>query len=276
MKKLLFLFMVLITGCTNPSNEALSEPVHPGLFKDRDALFSRIEFVHDFIGKTYSKEQKEEFKEKQDYKDYRKVLTEFITNELNKEIDTYQTYSVNTALNHRWMVVTTKDNWVYKIGLKKWEEYDGIWTIDAYSELVWRNYPVPDVESKSNQPSTVDLKNEQSQKITDSSFDFKKIDAHNDEYSILVKNRILEELQNPKWVTTTFYEEGKTYALIKSSADNKDGVEFDRLELEGNKVQISYETFDLHVPRPGLQDYLLYELNGQFEVEFLNTKSTSE
>jgi Tfp pilus assembly protein PilP len=141
----IFLIVALV-GCTSGKQAPMNANVHPALFRDRDALLERVELMHDFDAFTYSEEQLDRLRQEPESKDYKKVVARFVTSELKKDPESIQTISDGGTL--RTLVVITTDRSVYRIGLKKLDDYDGIYIVDAYAELIWRSFPVPNVDEE--------------------------------------------------------------------------------------------------------------------------------
>lgn len=96
-------------------------------------------------------------------------------------------------------------------------------------------------------------------------------------FSSEILDKIDSELKGDKWVTSYFYLEGKTYVLLASPTENKKkGIDFDGFSVGQDQVTINYQTFDYHEELPSLNKRLLYELNGNYKIEFLQTYSTEQ
>jgi hypothetical protein len=222
--------------------------VHPKLLMDRDALFQRLKYVHDYIGKEYQDEQLKQMMEDPYRQNYKKVLQHFVKEELHQEITSFQT--ISETVNPRWMAVITEDNRVYKVSLKKWNDYNRIWTITSYAELHWKGYPL----EKTYELLTLKEAPEE------------------------VKEWVQQQFQSPKWKTASIYTNNKTYALIKTSSEKTDSVELDHVETWAGEARIRYQKFQYDEPQSGLIDYLLIKLKGEYEwrVVFDITYTNSE
>jgi hypothetical protein len=147
----LFMCLVIISvGCDLQKNRETMKKeisVHHELFRDRDFLFERIQSMDDFDAVTYSESELNSLKLKPESKDYKHVLKSFVADKLNKEIDTYQSIDPLQESPFRTIVVTTKDQSVYRVSLKMMkDDYEGIWVVDMYGELLWKSYPVSEIE----------------------------------------------------------------------------------------------------------------------------------
>lgn len=136
--------ILLLIGCKSANQPKVNLNVHPELFSDRDALLERVELMHDFEAFTYTEEQLNRLRQEPESGDYKKVVERFVTDELKKEIESFQTLSASRSF--RTLVVIATDRSVYRIGLKKLDAHDGIYVVDSYAELIWQSYPVPTVD----------------------------------------------------------------------------------------------------------------------------------
>ncbi|MED1795176.1 hypothetical protein [Brevibacillus nitrificans] len=98
---------------------------------DRDKLVDQFSLIHDFnSGEEFDIEKLIELQKESDRKDYKKVLANFFTEYLQKEIESFQT--INKSEHDRHILVITKDRWLYRVDIKQWLEYGNIWTVDMY------------------------------------------------------------------------------------------------------------------------------------------------
>lgn len=139
----IFIFILLV-ACASEEQSPVNTNVHPELFRDRDALFQRVELMHDFDAITYTEEQLDRLREEPESGDYKAVVQQFVTRKLNKEIESFQTLDAGDRF--RTLVVITTDRTFYRIGLEKLDEHDGIYVVSHYAELIWQSYPIPEVD----------------------------------------------------------------------------------------------------------------------------------
>lgn len=92
-----------------------------------------------------------------------------------------------------------------------------------------------------------------------------------------IQDKVKSELNKKESLTIYFFNDGKTYVLLKApSIRDTTGIDFDGIKIESNKIHIYYETFDYHTAKPGLKKFILYEINGEYPIEFMQTYSTEE
>ncbi|MBD3917612.1 hypothetical protein H8B09_02520 [Paenibacillus sp. PR3] len=113
--------------------------VHPDLMKDRDSLLDRLKQIDDYDAVTYTDNQLLEMKNSPESQDYKQVLISYVENELNKQIESYQTIDETSNEKYRALAVVTEDQTVYKILLTKKDE---IWIVSSIAQLVWKEYAI--------------------------------------------------------------------------------------------------------------------------------------
>lgn len=95
-------------------------------------------------------------------------------------------------------------------------------------------------------------------------------------------NERIDEYRNyQEGITSYFYEDGKTYILLKApssveSTGTSTGIDFDGLEMKSDKITIYYKSFFYHLEKPGLKRLILYEMNGEYKIEFIERYRTEE
>ncbi|MGG1664278.1 hypothetical protein [Brevibacillus sp. NRS-1366] len=122
------LVVFLLIGCEAKDNLI---SLSPSSIVDRDELVEKYQLIHDFnSGEEFDTEKLKEIQNESKRKDYKIVLSEFFTQHLQKEIESFQT--INKDDNGRHILVITKDRWLYKVSIKQWPEFNNIWTVDMY------------------------------------------------------------------------------------------------------------------------------------------------
>ncbi|EST54602.1 hypothetical protein T458_13390 [Brevibacillus panacihumi W25] len=117
------LFFLLVIGCVEKDTY---QPV-----VDRDAIVDRINYIHDFnSAEEFDTTELMGLQHDPGRKDYKIVLTDYFTNVLKQEMESFQTMSTTNNLRH--ILVITKDKVAYRVDLKQWEEFQNIWTVDMY------------------------------------------------------------------------------------------------------------------------------------------------
>ncbi|RNB55052.1 hypothetical protein EDM57_15570 [Brevibacillus gelatini] len=122
---LVFLFLM---GCETKDNlDSLSS----SSVVDRDKLVEQFLLIHDFnSGEEFDTHKLKEIQNDSDRQDYKKVLNDFFTQHLEKEMESFQT--IHKSEHERHILVTTKDQWLFRVSLKQWADYHNIWTVDMY------------------------------------------------------------------------------------------------------------------------------------------------
>jgi hypothetical protein len=106
-----------------------------------------------------------------------------------------------------------------------------------------------------------------------SSFEIREVHSIPDN----IQDKIKSELSKEEGLTIYFFNDGKTYILLKApSYRDTTGIDFDGIKIESNKIHIYFETFDYHTTKPGLKKFNLYEIDGEHPIEFMQTYSTEE
>ncbi|MGN7469393.1 hypothetical protein [Brevibacillus sp. SAFN-007a] len=148
-----FMLSLILSGCAggtamvsseqsttqqaNEQTQTSNFKIHPELFKDRDALLEVAQKTNDYATIEFKPEQIQQLKNDEQYKDYKKVLKKFVADQLKSEVVTFQTISSHG--HSRMILVTTKDEKVYKICMK---QTDSVWLAECYAEIEWVTYPV--------------------------------------------------------------------------------------------------------------------------------------
>lgn len=136
--KLLFiLILAILCACATTNDDVNS--IHPELLRDRDALLDRLEQLDDFEGVTYTQEQLAELSTIGESRNYKQVIVRFADEVLGQKIDSFQTISLDEVF--RTVAVVTMEGRVYRVSLKKLDEYNGIFVVDMYGELIWKVAP---------------------------------------------------------------------------------------------------------------------------------------
>lgn len=221
------------------------------LLKDKDYLLEAFSSVHDTaVGLEYTDEQLQQYVSDPIRKDYKATLEHFVTTELRKEIDTFQT--VSRSVNPRTLLVTMKDHTVYKIYMQKDYNYQGIWKVTMYMDFYLNG--------------NVDYANR-----------YKQLKV--DDLSGRPKEWAEKQLQSEVWKTEYMGYGGKTYVMVKTSSSQTDSVELDDIMVSGGDVMVGYQTFDYHPDRDLtlLNDYLLLELDyGEVSGVYFQVTYTTE
>lgn len=130
MKSQVFCLVLLcLIGCETKDNSINS--LSSSSVVDRDKLVEQFLIIHDFnSGEEFDTQKLKEIQNDSNRQDYKKVLDDFFTQHLQKEMESFQT--INKSEHERHILVITKDRWLFRVSLKQWPDYNNIWTVDMY------------------------------------------------------------------------------------------------------------------------------------------------
>ncbi|MCM3081726.1 MULTISPECIES: hypothetical protein [Brevibacillus] len=121
----LVLVTLLLIGCEERDSMSSHSIV------DRDMLVEQFHLIHDFnSGEEFNTEELKSIQTHTQRSNYKLVLLNFFTHQLKQDIESFQT--INEIDNIRHILVLTKENFVYRVDLKQWREFNNIWTVDMY------------------------------------------------------------------------------------------------------------------------------------------------
>ncbi|MGG1660593.1 hypothetical protein [Brevibacillus sp. NRS-1366] len=240
---------------TTPSSVAFPDEGRSGVRKqqvDRDAIVNAFKWTDD-KGTGYEYEEVELTERMQDpqNRDYKEVLKRFVEQELQKELESFQTMS--RTLNPRSLLVATTDHNLYEVRMKKWYTHDQIWTVQGYNTL-------PEI-GKVNGTANHRI-------LTLAEVD--------EEVSTWAKGL----LASPEWKNEFLRRDGKTYLLIKSSGGETDSVELEDIRIWVEEMYVDYQAYEYknQEDRSLINDYLLIEVpvDASAGVTFRKTVSVTE
>ncbi|WP_134684207.1 hypothetical protein [Brevibacillus migulae] len=182
-------------------------------------------------------------------KDYKKVLEKYVTNELHKQLATFQT--VGSRVNPREVLVTTTDRNAYLIELERWNQHNGIWAVTGGNQM-----KIDPQGTGAFEPAyrTLDISQAPAdvQKWAD---------------SLLAAQEARQD----------FLRSGtKTYALLQSTnGSSTDSIEIEEVFAHLGEVFISYQSLEVGTyDNPLLvNDYILLEIDEQAEAGVTFTES---
>ncbi|WP_213021749.1 hypothetical protein [Brevibacillus reuszeri] len=227
-----------------PVNEQVNKPK---LDADRDGIAQAFEWTDDKgTGYTYSEEQLTAMQEDTQNRDYKHVLRRFAQQELQKEIESFQT--VGRSLNPRRLLVVTTDNALYEISMKKRYTHDQIWTVEGSNTL-----------SGIEKPNVTEL------------YRLLNLDEADEEVQAWAKGL----LATPEWKSEWMRKDGKTYVMVKSSSSESDSVELESVRVWVEELYVDYQalTYEDGADPEIINDYVLIEVpvEGAGDVTFRKT-----
>ncbi|GED68960.1 hypothetical protein BRE01_26620 [Brevibacillus reuszeri] len=214
-----------------PVNEQINKPK---LDADRDGIARAFEWTDDKgTGYTYSEEQLTVLQQDSQNRDYKQVLRRFAEQELQKDIDSFQT--IGSTLNPRRLLVVTTDNSLYEISMKKRSTHDQIWTVEGSNTL-----------SGIEKPNETEL------------YHLLKLDDADEEVQAWAKDL----LETPEWKNEWMRKDGKTYVLIKSSSSESDSIELESVRVWGEELYVDYQALSYGdgADPAVINDYVLIEV----------------
>ncbi|WP_289138200.1 hypothetical protein [uncultured Brevibacillus sp.] len=214
-----------------PANEQINKTK---LDADRDGIVQAFEWTDDKgTGYTYSEEQLTAMQQDTQNRDYKHVLRRFAQQDLQKEIESFQT--VGRSLNPRRLLVVTTDNALYEISMKKRYTHDQIWTVEGSNTL-----------SGIEKPNVTEL------------YRLLKLDEADEEVQAWAKGL----LATPEWKSEWMRKDGKTYVLVKSSSSESDSVELESVRVWGEELYVDYQalTYEDGADPAVINDYVFIEV----------------
>jgi hypothetical protein len=180
----------------------------------------------------YTNEELLALAENPESRDYKKVLKRFVSEQIGKEIASFQTAS--RTVNPREVLVITTDHQAIQIRMQKWNNYDQIWTVTGYNDL----YPTEHGE---------EIQRYRSIKIADAPQQ--------------VQDWAGKLLTAPEWKKEFLRLGNQTYILLKTSSSRTDSVDMEEIGFGAGEIQVSYQTYAYSQSAdPSLiNDYVLLE-----------------
>ena len=222
------------------SVETLSLPL--ALAPDHDGLLEAFRSTDDKGWRIeYTDEEIEAMSSVAENTDYKKVLERYVTNELHKQVATFQT--VGSRVNPREVLVTTTDRNAYLIQLERWNKANGIWAV-----------------TEGNQMEIV------SQGTLSFGAAYRSLD-------IAQAPADVQKWANPLLAATEARQDylrrgTKTYALLQSTSSQTDSIEIEEVSAYLNEVYVSYQSLEIRLHDNPLlvNDYLLLEIDDAAEA----------
>lgn len=207
------------------------EKLHTGEYqRNLDSLLEAFSSVHDTaVVLTYEDEELQALAEHPLHKTYESTLEHYVGSELHKEIKSYRT--ISETVNPRTLLVIMRDDSIYKLNMEKRYEPEPFWIVTSYMDF----YENGNVAFKQQ-------------------YVLKSVAELTDEPKLWAE----ELMQEEGWEKAHTTIAGKTYILIKSSSDDLDSVELDRIEAADGVISISYQVYE-HRRSELVQDYILIE-----------------
>ncbi|NGQ95250.1 hypothetical protein G3578_08720 [Brevibacillus sp. SYP-B805] len=202
--------------------------------QDHDGLIRWFRTTDDKgVGIEHTPEELLALTQNPENRDYKQVLKRFVSEALGKEIASFQTAS--RTLNPREVLVMTTDHEALQIHMKKWSNYDQIWTVTGYNNLF---------------PASENLDPVQRYRT------LKMGDAPQP-----VQEWASKLLGTPEWQQAFTTQDGKTYILLKTSSSPTDSVEVEDIGIWANEMYVDYHRYEFGKSAdPSLiNDYLLLE-----------------
>ncbi len=204
---------------------------------DRDAIIDAFDSTDDKGGSfEITEEELTAMESDPASRDYKQVLLRFVREKLNKELDSFQT--ISRTVNPRRLLVTTTDQTVIDVEMKKWNNRGGIWTVERFNDFAWNgNAPIGTADDRYHE--------------------LKMEDAPED-----VRTWAKKLMTSPDWRTEYLRKDQRTYVLMKTSARETDSVELEDIRFSVQEIFINYQTYDYRKSkdRSLINDYLLIEV----------------